>query len=141
MNCEDIDRLLSLLDPDARGDRGQMRPHFRSCSRCGERYPEIPALYRELSELPDRMLAALPGRRRTVSFAAAAAALLLIAVTGFLSTVDQKTDAPASAGTVRPLLQTVSLVQHRTIRFEPNQVVFYRTTRGTFRPGPERPVR
>lgn len=136
MNCQDVDRLVSLLDPDARINRAQLLRHFHSCSRCKQRYPEVPALFRELTTLSDRTRRALPSRRRPISFAAAAAAALLIAATGFLSSVDRRKDAPASAGTVRPLLLAVSMVQHRTIRFEPDQVVSYRTTRGSFRPGP-----
>lgn len=41
MNCEEVDRLLSFCDSEARVEPVRLRKHFESCPRCREVFSEV----------------------------------------------------------------------------------------------------
>lgn len=102
MKCEDVGRLLSFEDGDARVDRLALAEHVASCDGCGRAYPEIAWLMGQVraqkwesgDALPEVELEPTRSRFVIVSVAAAAA-LLLATIVGLRSLLSTSEDEPA----------------------------------------------
>ena len=87
MNCEQVEKLLSLEDGEARVDPLRLAEHLAECEACRDAHPEVAWMMARAGESVGESGAPLPAvelgraRRRSARLWIAAAAALLLGIT------------------------------------------------------------
>lgn len=126
MNCDRLDSLLGLTDPEARLDAAVAARHLAHCERCGERYPEVALLLAPAAAADRPAVRALPAVARA---AAAAAALACFAVL----LAGRHRPTPAGEHVRVPVLESSTIARVETFAVG-GRPVAWTTVRSTFRP-------